>query len=129
MKHVKLFEEFLNEKHISPDTIFKRKATADSYLDILDYWREHIGFDNENNKEMKSKAFKNAKVEIVDINKIIPNQDYLKPKTIKKYQDSKNHEPAEVVKIGQDYILFDGHHRIAVAILNGETKVKLKVLN
>ena len=122
----KTYNEFLNES-LDPSSIFKKKQTGDSYLDILDFFRKNLGELDADNKEKKRKLFDKAKEVIVNVDNIIPNQDYLNKDQVTKYQKTKGELPLGVM-IGKDVILFDGHHRVAAEILNGTKQIKMLVL-
>ena len=126
MKWVKTFESFLNES-INSLSVFKKKQTVNTYLDMRDFFREKLGEEHEDNLDKKKKLFDKAKEIEVDVNNIISNQDYLNKEVVSKYQMSQNKLPLGVM-FGKDVVIFDGHHRVAADILNGRTKIKMLIL-
>ena len=120
------YNEFLNES-LDPSSVFKKNQTVDSHLDLRDFFREKLGEKDEDNKEKKTKLFDKAKEVTVNINNIIPNQDYLDQDQVSKYRKIKGELPLGVM-FGKDVILFDGHHRVAAEILNGTKQIKMLVL-
>lgn len=108
-------------------SVFKKKPSVDSYLDMRDFFREKLGEENESNTTKQIQLFDNAKKVLVDVNDIVPNQDYLDPDVVSKYQTTKNKLPLGVMF--KDYVvIFDGHHRIAADIQNGSTKIEMLIL-
>ena len=126
MKWVKTYESYLNES-INSLSVFKKKQTVNSYLDIRDFFRDKLGEEHEDNLDKKRKLFDKAKEIEVDVNNIIPNQDYLNKEVVSKYQMSQNKLPLGVM-FGKDVVIFDGHHRVAANILNGDTKIKMLII-
>jgi hypothetical protein len=126
MNYVKTFESFLNES-ADLSSIFKKKSTVDTYLDMRDFFRDKLGETYEDDIDKKTKLFDKAKEIEVDVNDIVPNQDYLNKEVVSKYQVSQNKLPLGVM-FGKDVVLFDGHHRVAADILNGAKKIKMLIL-
>jgi hypothetical protein len=126
MKYVKSYESFLNES-LDLSSVFKRKSTTDSYLDMRDFFRAKLGERYEDDTDKKKKLFDKAKEVTVSIDNIIPNQDYLNKDTVSSYQKLQSKLPLGVM-FGKDVVIFDGHHRIAADILNGATEIKMLIL-
>ena len=105
MKWVKTFESFLNES-INSLSVFKKKQTVNTYLDMRDFFREKLGEEHEDNLDKKKKLFDKAKEIEVDVNNIISNQDYLNKEVVSKYQMSQNKLPLGVM-FGKDVVIFD----------------------
>jgi hypothetical protein len=137
MKHIKLFEDWKVSEGFKYDysideslnivSIFKKKQTVDSYLDMRDFFREKLGEKYEEDIKKKKKLFDKAKEETINVNHIIPNQEYLNKEIITKYQLTQDKLPLGVM-FGNDVVLFDGHHRIAAEILNGAKEIKMLII-
>jgi hypothetical protein len=129
MRNLPIYEDWLNEDNMKLLNVFKQKMTTDSYLDMKDFWRSELGYDEEDNVNLKIKAFDKAKTLPIDINKIVPNQDYLNSTTVNLYSKSKKMEmPTGVQFKNGTVIVFDGHHRIASQIIKGLKTVPMKIL-
>ena len=129
MKNLVKYEDWLNESNVDPSKIFRRKPTTDSYLNMRDFWRAELGEDHENDIKLKQKMFVGAKMFSVNINSIIPNQDYLDSDQIEKYASEDLKKAPEGVKfIDGTVVVFDGHHRIAAQILKGAKAINMKIL-
>ena len=126
MKHIKTFENFLSES-VDVLSVFKRKSTTDSYLDMRDFFRSKLGERDEDDVNKKRKLFDKAKEITVDINNIIPNQDYLNTDKVSAYKGTQSKLPLGVM-FGKDVVIFDGHHRIAAEIINGAKEIKILIL-
>ena len=81
MKHLHTFEDFLFES-LDITNVFKKKQTSDSYLDMRDFFREKLGEEGEEDEKKKQKLFDKAKEMIVNVNNIIPNQEYLNKEVV-----------------------------------------------
>ena len=75
MRNLPLYEEWIDENDLKLSSVFKQKMTSDSYLDMKDFWRSELGYDEEDNLNLKVKAFDKAKTLSINIDKIVPNQD------------------------------------------------------
>ena len=129
MKNLSTYEDWLNEANINPSKIFKRKSTTDSYLNMRDFWRSELGEDHENDVKLKQKMFERAKTFSVNIDSIIPNQDYLDSRHIEKYTREDLKKVPEGVKfLDGTVVVFDGHHRIAAQIMKGVQIIEMKIL-
>ena len=126
MKHLHTFEDFLFES-LDITNVFKKKQTSDSYLDMRDFFREKLGEEGEEDEKKEQKLFDKAKEMIVNVNNIIPNQEYLNKEVVSKYQSSQDKLPLGVM-FGNDVVLFDGHYRVAAAILNKAKEIKMLIL-
>lgn len=128
MKHIKLYEEFLIENQLDKEMIFKRKQTMDTYLDMRDFFMSKLG-DDFDNITKQEKLFDKAKTQTINVNDIIPNQDYLRMDQVRKYQNKTLKKPLGVKFPDGSVILFDGHHRIASEIIKGAQEVEMRILN
>ena len=129
MKHIKSYEEFLKENQLDKENIFKRKPTIDTYLDMRDFFRSKLG-DDYDNIAKQEKLFDTAKTQTINVNDIIPNQDYLSMDRVRRNQSmASNKKPLGVKFSDGSVVLFDGHHRIASEIIKGANEVKMKILN
>ena len=129
MKHIKSYEEFLKENQLDKENIFKRKPTIDTYLDMRDFFRSKLG-DDYDNIAKQEKLFDTAKTQTINVNDIIPNQDYLSMDRVRRNQSmASNKKPLGVKFSDGSVVLFDGHHRIASEIIKGAKEVKMKILN
>ena len=129
MKHNKSYEEFLKENQLDKENIFKRKTTIDTYLDMRDFFRSKLG-DDYDNIAKQEKLFDKAKTQTINVNDIIPNQDYLSMDQVRRNQTiALNKKPLGVKFSDGSVVLFDGHHRVAAEIAKGAKEVKMKVLN
>ncbi len=129
MRNLPKYEDWLNEEQLTKSNIFKQKQTTDTYLDMRDYWRSALGEDDEGNENLKKQMFGKAKTYQIDINKIVPNQDYLKPETIQKYANQGMDRLPQGVKFKNGLVVvYDGHHRIAAQILKGEKTIPMQIL-
>lgn len=63
----------------------------------------------------------------IDVRKIHPNQKFLNFYNLQKIKIRNNSTDAELVRVGDEYYILDGHHRIAREILSGEKIVLAKV--
>ena len=129
MINLPLYEEWIAEDGMKLSSIFKQKMTSDSYLDMKDFWRAELGYDDEDNVNIKINSFGKAKTLSVNVDKIVPNQDYLNSDTINLYSKNKKNEiPTGVQFKNGKVIIFDGHHRIASQIINGDKSINMKIL-
>lgn len=129
MNNLLTYEEFLNEENLAKTGIFKQKQTTDTHLDMRDYWRSVLGEDDEDNQKLKVRMFNRAKTYNVDITKIVPNQDYLKPETIQKYVNQGIGKLPQGVEFNNGLVVvFDGHHRIAAQIMKGQKIIPMQIL-
>ena len=129
MRNLPLYENWLNEDNTKLLNVFKQKMTTDSYLDMKNFWRSELGYDEEDNLNLKVKAFDKSKTLSIDINQIVPNQDYLNSITVNLYSKNKKTEiPTGVQFKNGNVIVFDGHHRIASQIINGDKSINMKIL-
>ena len=129
MINLPLYEEWIAEDGMTLSSIFKQKMTSDSYLDMKDFWRAELGYDDEDNVNLKINSFGKAKTLSVNVDKIVPNQDYLNSDTINLYSKNKKNEiPTGVQFKNGKVIIFDGHHRIASQIINGDKSINMKIL-
>lgn len=129
MKNLPLYEDWLFEDNLAKANVFKQKMTGDTHLDMRDFWRKALGEDDEENVKLKKQMFGGAKTFSVDINKIVPNQDYLKPATIQDYVDKGMGKLPMGVKFKNGLVvIFDGHHRIAAQILKGQKAIPMQIL-
>jgi hypothetical protein len=129
MRNLVTYESWLNEENLEKTKVFKQKQTTDTYLDMRDYWRSVLGEDDEDNQKLKRQMFGGAKTYSVDISKIVPNQDYLKPETIQQYVNQGMGRLPQGVKFKNGLVVvFDGHHRIAAQILKGEKTIPMQIL-
>ena len=129
MRNLPLYEEWIDENDLKLSSVFKQKMTSDSYLDMKDFWRSELGYDEEDNLNLKVKAFDKAKTLSINIDKIVPNQDYLNSDTVNLYSNNKKNEiPTGVQFKNGKVIVFDGHHRIASQILKGDKAINMKIL-
>jgi hypothetical protein len=129
MKNLQTYENWLNEENLAKTGIFKQKQTTDTHLDMRDYWRSVLGEDDEDNQKLKDRMFNRAKTHNVDITKIVPNQDYLKPETIQKYVNQGIGKLPQGVEFNNGLVVvFDGHHRIAAQIMKGQKIIPMQIL-
>ena len=129
MRNLPLYEEWIDENDLKLSSVFKQKMTGDSYLDMKDFWRSELGYDEEDNLNLKVKAFDKAKTLSINIDKIVPNQDYLNSDTVNLYSNNKKNEiPTGVQFKNGKVIVFDGHHRIASQILKGDKAINMKII-
>ena len=129
MRNLPLYEEWIDENDLKLSSVFKQKMTSDSYLDMKDFWRSELGYDEEDNLNLKVKAFDKAKTLSINIDKIVPNQDYLNSDTVNLYSNNKKNEiPTGVQFKNGKVIVFDGHHRIASQILKGDKAINMKII-
>lgn len=125
MKNLLSFTEWVVESI----SYFKNKSTVDSYSDVRDFWRNLLGEDNEDNQKLQIKAFDTAKIYKIDIDKIIPNQDYIDNNTVQKYSNAESIDLPKGIKFKNGYVVvFDGHHRIIAQILSGKKIINMKIL-
>jgi hypothetical protein len=82
------------------------------------------------NKEEAFPKYKDEKPEVIEVSssKIIPTQKSVEQKTINDYAKGEGNfqDYPEVVKRGENYIITDGHHRIAQQIISGKTKIRVR---
>ena len=129
MRNLPSYEFWLNEENLEKTNVFKQKQTTDTHLDMRDYWRSVLGEDDEDNQKLKRQMFGGAKTYQVDIAKIVPNQDYLKPETIQQYVNQGMGKLPQGVKFKNGLVVvFDGHHRIAAQILKGQKAIPMQIL-
>jgi len=127
---MKGYNKWLSESKLDPSKAFKRKSTVDSYLNMRDFWRSELGEQDEENNYLKKKMFLNrGKIDSINVDSIIPNQDYLDADQVEKYKSGDSSEvPLGVKFLDGSVIVYDGHHRIAAQILKGSKAVNMKIL-
>lgn len=109
--------------------VFKNKMTGDSYSDVRDFFRHELGEMNEENMVKKLALFNNAKIENIQLSKIVPNQEYLNEEKVNEYRKNMGNKIPLAIKFRDYVVLFDGHHKVAAAILNGDKQMKMKILD
>ena len=84
--------------------------------------------DKEYAKELKA-LFKKAGTEQIDIDSLIATQDHLNPVSIEKKKKKPDTRPIAVIRYkGKNYI-YDGHHRTAVAKMDGAKDITARVVS
>lgn len=81
-----------------------------------------------NRKQLIKNNTNNLKEEFVNVDKIIPTQVALEKDNIINLKN-KNFNLPILLKEKDKYFVVDGHHRIAIQINNGITKIKAKIIN
>jgi hypothetical protein len=80
------------------------------------------------NRPFMGKRFERTSTEMVDINDIVPTQREISASKSRNIKEVTNEQP-KLIKVGEKYYVFDGHHRIANDILNKKTKIDAEVFN
>lgn len=123
-----------NEKYTSLDTYFK-PATQEQ-KNIL----AKLALDDPANEEKFDKQIKDASVINIPLSKLKYNDDVqeeLDSQRLKEYTKGKedigrpklDSSVPLVYKLGNSYVMENGHHRLAVAIIQGKTTANVKVIN
>lgn len=71
-------------------------------------------------------------VKSISINLLVPTQNAILESGLNAYSEgkgSRQNKPIAVIERNGKYVIIDGHHRAALAILNGEKSVEVKVLS
>lgn len=134
MKHIKLFEDFVNESKKDIDSAYDRidslpKGSTFEDAKKIDgifakskySWSEVIETFEKNQKDAKIKS-----VNVKDIKITQPNIQSNKVK--KMIQDFDKLEPINVVEFSNELAIYDGHHRLLTAWALGETKLKVNLI-
>ena len=66
-------------------------------------------------------------IEEIDIKNIVPTQKFLSADNLETVDTENDVIKSTIIKDGDEYFVIDGHHRIAMRILMGETKIKSHV--
>lgn len=109
---------FGNTKAVNVNRIFTNKYNEEE-ANII---RSSLGYESVFSKPT-------GDVKAVSVSKIHPTQEYVGAenlKNISRAKIDKNDIPMAILKEGEVYII-DGHHRVAINILNGEKKIKVRL--
>ncbi len=76
---------------------------------------------------INSDKFETLPIETINIDKIVPTQRSLNIDNLKKVQNTNKNTGAYLLKFKDKYFVLDGHHRIAMNILNGNSSINAHV--
>lgn len=110
------FKDVKEEDLVRTETIFKKKVDESSPYD---------GMNQEARGKMVSENKLISSNESVDVSKIIPTQEFVNGKSLKRKTDKK----PIIAKWKGNYHVLDGHHRIASDILGGKKTVDATVID
>ena len=131
MKHIKLFEGFINESKL------------DKAMDKLQALPEGKMFSDAKNIESVFKKSKHTWSEVIEtfekhesdsVESTIPIKDIritqpnIQINKVEKMLNAKDLPLINVVKFKDDYAIYDGHHRLMVAWVLGESKIKVNLV-
>lgn len=76
-------------------------------------------------------SLNNKKIVRIPIEYILPDKDNMEIAVDSLYKGrySNDSNPLEVYKVGDKYVLSDGHHRLLELIVNGEASADVYILN
>ena len=122
MKMRDLLKEILNFKELE-----KLNRTTLPKIPVENIFKNNI----ENISTIRQKAdtyidndtFEDLPIESVNINDIFPTQRSLNINNLKKVEKTTKNTGAYLLKNNGKYYVLDGHHRIAINILNGIDKI------
>jgi hypothetical protein len=132
MKHIKLFEDFVNESnvdtaHAKIDSLPKGSTFEDAkridgiFTKSKHSWSEVIEAFEKNQKDSKIKS-----INIKDIQITQPN---IQSNKVKAMIDGFDKLPTiNVVQFSDGLAIYDGHHRLLTAWSLGETKIKVNLV-
>lgn len=134
MKHVKLFEQFVNEA----------KRDVDSAMELIDSLPKGATFDDakridgvfDRSKhtwseviEAFEKRQREAKVKSVNVKDVKITQPNIQSSKIKGMLDKVDKLPLiNMVQFPDGLVIYDGHHRLLTAWALGETKIKANLV-
>ena len=134
MKHVKLFEQFVNEA----------KRDVDSAMELIDSLPKGATFDDakridgvfDRSKhtwseviEAFEKRQREAKVKSVNVKDVKITQPNIQSNKIKGMLDKVDKLPLiNMVQFPDGLVIYDGHHRLLTAWALGETKIKANLV-
>ena len=131
MKHIKLFESFINESKL------------DKAMDKLQALPEGKMFSDAKNIESVFKKSKHTWSEVIEsfekyqseaVESVIPIKDIritqpnIQVNKVEKILNAKDLPLINVVKFKDDYAIYDGHHRLITAWALGEAKIKINLV-
>lgn len=132
MKHIKLFESFLNESEVD-DAVEKIKVLPQGkmfddarniesvFKKSKHTWSEVIETFEKHQKEAKIKS-----INIKDIRITQPNIQSNKVKAM--IHEFSKLPSINVVQFSDELAIYDGHHRLLAAWALGETKIKVNLI-
>lgn len=133
MKHIKLYEEFVNESKdvdsamsridsLPKGSTFEDAKKIDGIFDRSKYsWSEVIETFEKHQKDAKIKS-----INIKDVKITQPNIQSNKVKAM--LQDFDKLPPINMVQFKDELAIYDGHHRLITAWALGETKIKINLI-
>lgn len=110
------FKDVKEEDLVKTETIFKKKVDNSSPYD---------GMNQEARDRMSSENEMISSYESVDINEIIPTQEFVNGKNLKR----KSLKKPIIAKWKGNYHVLDGHHRIASDIVDGKKEIDATVID
>tara|TARA_R110000868_G_scaffold94607_5_gene260962 strand:- start:1180 stop:1563 length:384 start_codon:yes stop_codon:yes gene_type:complete len=117
------FQQFIIE------TIRSKERAANLVDKIVSRQGSSIAMKQKNEKDVPRYEWNDyeSKLRYVPISKIKTIQSYVKRKDLKYQIHASNHDPIKLVKVGNDYMVHDGNHRLMAHKLLGLKKIKAHV--
>ena len=118
---------------IHPDKIFHNKVKQQTIEDLTSFFKKKLKVGKEQNipLEKRKDLWDGSRIKDVEVKNIVPCQDYINNDVLNKYIKDRGGDIPLGVKVpkSKKVILFDGHHRVASDILNGEKISKMDLVN
>jgi hypothetical protein len=107
------------------DDIFDNPVEKSTISDLKTFFDSKINVDS---LKAKHNIWRKSPEEDIPVKDIVPTQYWVNKKIMDKYIDGKKKQDVLVLKAGEKYILYDGHHRTSCDIIQGKKKIKAKVI-
>lgn len=126
------FKNDKTEDDISVDKFFENKF-EDKYKVFYEAVKKYLWdkWGIKSKKDFDDKFSDEAKLKEVDIDDICPTQKYVSKKILEEKMENDHFKSSniQILKYGDEYLLYDGHHRTCALIEEGYDTVKDEVLN
>lgn len=120
---------------ISPTSIFKNSYKSKTAQDLTKFITYKFGVKEKYqvNLDKIKNLWDNSKVEEINIENIIPSQNYINKTQLKKYINEEENSSDKIYGIranenSDKVILWNGHHRVASSILKGDKNIKMNII-
>lgn len=133
--NLKIERKWGEDEIISPTSIFKNSYKSKTAQDLTKFITYKFGVKEKyqvNLNKIKN-LWDNSKVEEINIENIIPSQNYINKTQLKKYINEEENSSDKIYGIranenSDKVILWNGHHRVASSILKGDKNIKMNII-
>lgn len=133
--NLKIERKWGEDEIISPTSIFKNSYKSKTAQDLTKFITYKFGVKEKYqvNLDKIKNLWDNSKVEEINIENIIPSQNYINKTQLKKYINEEENSSDKIYGIranenSDKVILWNGHHRVASSILKGDKNIKMNII-